>query len=219
MLMTESPLKFEVLKNVTGRSQLGTLSHAIVACITESFGHEMPEDEVDDALKGELIVVAKTSEDQVIGFATLERHSVEDFQRGQLEGYTPETLRFSLGAGTVDQHYQGQGVYRELNRQRLGYAVENKAPLISTTTQNPRVENGVSRVLDEFVQSGKLKGYRVERVLLPEFYGRRLTKYSLDTKETPFASLDIDAGDAFSLVFHLEYIHSANKEMAVLNLV
>ncbi len=205
MPMNESHLSFAVIKNVADRSQLGDVSQEIVRCITQSFGQEMPSDEVDDALKGEFIIIAKTVDNMVVGFATIVRHTAGDFKHRKLVEYEPDTLRYSFHAGTVDRNYQGQGVYKELNRQRLGYAVENKAAIISTTTQNPRVEHGITQVLDELVLLGKLKSYTKERILLPALFTRRLTKYQLETKDTPFEDLNLDVGDAFAIVFHLEY--------------
>ncbi len=106
-------------------------------------------------------------------------------------------------AGVVDKNFQGQGIYRELNRLRLGYVIAENTPFITTTTQNPRIEKGVTSVLAEFVAAGSLTSYDIDRFLLPAFYVRRLISYDLESANTSFSELNMEAGDAFSLAFKL----------------
>lgn len=196
---------YETYKDITERAQLGLIANEMTICITNAFGHEMPESEVNDALRGTYIFIAR-ADDVVVGFSTLHRRLVKEFKahhQPQMVEYDPETVGFSLGAGVVDKQYQHNGIYRELNRYRLQQVIEAKSPFVSTTTKNPRVEKGIVAVLEEFSQSGLITAYSIDRHFLPGFFKRRLTNYPIETVNTPFAGIDLEAGDAFSLLFKL----------------
>lgn len=197
---------YETYRNITERVQLGLLADEMITCITNAFGQEMPESEINHALRGTFIIVARTQNEAVVGFSTLHRRSVKEFEehhQPQMVGYDSETVGFSLGAGVVDKQYQHHGIYRELNRYRLRQVIEEKSPFICTTTQNPRVEKGITAVLEEFSQSGLITAYTINRLFLPGFFKRRLTNYPIKTDNTSFSRLNIEAGDAFSLLFKL----------------
>lgn len=201
--MTER-IRYETFANIADKSELGSLATGVISCIAEAFGQVMPEDEVDDAVRG-TIVVAFAQDESVVGFASLNSKPVKDFPHHALSEYDPEMIGYSLGAGTVSKNYQGLGIYREMNRLRLNDIVSAKSAFIATTTQNPRVERGIGRVLEEYIQEGKLSTYEIYRQALKEFYGRKLTGYPIETTNTPFEELNIEAGDAFALLFKLFY--------------
>lgn len=190
------------LRNIESKEQLGGYSGQIVTCITNAFGHEMPEDEVEKALHGEHIALAITRDtEEVVGFTKLRSLSSEESVEF---GHKPESVGYSLGAATVSKPFQGLGIYRHLNKVSVLYAVEKHAELLVTRTQNPRVEGGLISVMDELAGQNILT-YRLERFHQPGFYGRRLTKDPLVTAGTPFSELNIDAGDCFRIIFHLDY--------------
>lgn len=203
--MSQETIHFETLHNISSPDDLGVLAAAITTCITSSFGQEMPQDEVSSALSGDLIVLAKNDDESVIGFVSLHRKTVGNFEHPGLEEYSKDTMLFYLGSGVIDEDYQGHGIYRELNRKRLSQVVVEKSPLLTTTTQNPKVEKGITAVLNEFAEEGLIKSFSITRTILPNFYGRRLTKNSLTTVGSPFEELNIEAGDCFSLIFQLNY--------------
>jgi hypothetical protein len=201
----ENEISYQIFENVTSPEELGLVGQAIVACITEAFGHEMPATEVAGAMKGRRVIVAMESGQKVIGFSSLHATDWSRPTRYNLSQYTPSTTGFSFGAGTVSQEHQGKGIYAELNNLRAELVIAEKARFLTTTTQNPAVEKGIKSCLERFIEQGQLVGYRLEKTKIPGFYGRRLTNYELNTQGTEFAELDIEAGDAFALVFHLSY--------------
>jgi hypothetical protein len=211
--MTEQ-IRYETYREIRNREELGALALGIVGCITAAFGQEMPEDEVNDALHGDLVILARGQAGEVVGYATLHRRLVSDFKpqaQSQLEQFGPQHVGFAFGAGVVDQKYQGRGIYRDLNRYRINELMVAGADFFATTTQNPRVEKGIAKTLDEFVELGLLKGYEIDRQIMPEFFKRRLTSYPIDNSTGPFSVLNIVAGDAFSLVFKLDPVEQLTK--------
>jgi hypothetical protein len=172
--MEVSKPKYELLLNIKGTSDIGILAQAIFRCFENSFGVAMPEDEMKDAIVGDLVVVVKNDEGDVIGFGSLRRKPLRKLKHAKFEG-DPDSIGFYLGAGTVDMKYQNQGIYRMINRFRLERAVLERGEFLSTTTQNPRVEKGVCKILDEIVKEKRIRSYEVERQKIAGFYGRRLT--------------------------------------------
>lgn len=195
---------FQVFREIESSEQLGILTFQIISCITKAFGHPMPEDEVESALKGSLIIIAKNA-DTVIGYASLHKETVEHHNHGEFDNIPIGSNYFSLEAGVVDLAFQGQGIYKQLNSERIKEVIVQKAPLLTTHTQNPKVEKGIVSILEELVLDNLLKSFEVRRIKLSGFYGRRLTSYPLVIPSGPFEELDIDAGDAYFLQFYLQY--------------
>ncbi len=92
-----------------------------------------------------------------------------------------------------------------MNNERVMEAMENRVPLIFTRTQNPRVQAGIEAVLSRLVDSGQINSFRTERIKVPGAYGRMLTKETTYSDSVNFDELDLDAGDAYILLFHIEY--------------
>ena len=200
----EKSITYRSYENVVNKSQLGLVAEGIITCITNSFGHVMPEEEVTSAINGPLVTVAEIETRNIVGFSSIHEISSENLKNPELKSLTElQGKAFSFGAGTVDRSYQGRGIYRELNRIRLRFIIEHGGKFLETTTQNPRVERGVIAVFEEFISQGLIKGYELYRYKIPGFYGRRLTQYPIETKNTPFEDLDIEAGDCFELVFKI----------------
>lgn len=191
-------------KDVTNKEQLGVFTEPIISCITSAFGNVMPDNEVEDALKSNHIFIALTPNSEVLAFGSLNRKTAGDYTYKPLE-YSNDTPRMSLGGATVRREYQGRGIYSTLNQYRLAYLVNEKIPVLTTTTQNPNVERRIIKTLKYYKEHRFLKEYKLERVPLPGFYKRRLTSYSLDPKGTAYEGLDYGAGDGYSLVFHVCY--------------
>lgn len=192
-------------KNITMKEQLGIFVEPIISYITSAFGNEMPEHEVDSAMKASRIFIALTPSNKVLAFASLQRHTVGDYIHKTLD-YSDETPRLSLGGVSVGRKYQKQGIYSILTQYRLAYVVIENVPVLSATTQNPEIEKGTHKALEFYKNRGLLKEFNLERVLLPGFYKRRLTNFPLPrVAGTPYENLDFTAGDAYSLVINLSH--------------
>lgn len=175
---------------------------AIRLCITSAFGQEMPEDEVVEALEAERVLVARTTRDgEIVGFAAVSRMNKLMVPEGIA---VPEGAKaLDYGAAAIMQDYHGQGVYGLLNAKRLEYVLQMKGNVISTKTQNPKVEGGISTSLRRAVENKQIKSATLARVKMPGFYGRKLTSYPIDRTGTVFEDLDVESGDAFNLIFSL----------------
>lgn len=190
-------------RDIRDKYQLGYFAPKMVACITSAFGQRMPERGVDSALKGDLVVsVVSRETNNVIGFSSLQRKTSGELK---LVGY-PENLRgFYFGASVIAEPFQGQGIYLVLNWTKIHLGLEEGIDFIAMHTQNPKVENGVSRALDMFVSSGNLKGYTLDRIYNPGFFGRQLTKDTLEVREgSCYSELNMDFGDCFNLIYLLQ---------------
>ena len=210
-MFVERDITYEARKEVQDGSDLGNLKIKIEECINKAFGQEMPKDEVSKAIKGALVVIAQDGE-QVVGFASLKYGKLDDGQRYLVRNRVKRgNLAYSLDAGVVDRNHQGIGIYENLNRYRMQHVIDDKSPVVFTTTQNPKVEKGVVKILNEYIKQGLLIAYETHHYKLLGFYGRRLTNYPIDTKDTPYNELNIAAGDAFIIAFFLKYPNGVNQ--------
>lgn len=210
--MSENVIEYDHYRDIKDKSQLGTLADQIIDCINKAFGHVMPENEINSAVTGSLIVVAKTKDNPVVGFSTIHRKTGEELSKYGVPGLAPDADGFYLGAATLDPDFEKRGIYRELTRQRFAEVLQAKVSLVVTATQNWRVEKGHRAIMDELVQTGQLKSFDLERHLKPGFFGRRLSAKHLPAENTAFDILNQEAGDAFVFQYTLQYPDKTEKE-------
>src|SRR5690606_27617898 len=95
------------------------------------------------------------------------------------------------------------GLYSELNSQRIDAAIESGSELIFTRTQNPIVEIGLTKALID-----KDLDFEVHRIYSPGIYGEMLTAEQPVVKDSliqdTYDHLDYESGDAFVLMFKLK---------------
>lgn len=197
--------RFKTLEyhNIQNKEQLYPHVPTLIACITSAFGHEMPAEEVEGALTGEYFALSILTEtDAAAGYIKLRTLRSEEFDEF---GYSQDSIGYSLGAITVMKPFQGQGISKHLNQIAASYVIDEKSQLYVTRTQNPRVEKGIVSALNMNIETGRISGYKLDRICMPNFYGRRLTQAPLQTDNTPFSELNVDKGDCFRLIFHLQY--------------
>lgn len=172
-----------------------------VSCAQDAFGHSMGEAEVVEHLDGDILLIVERG--HVVGFATTRNASPAAMFPKEFVG--SESGLYLAGA-VVRKEYQGRGLYKELNRIRIGQAMTSGTELIFTRTQNPRVETGMRSVLEEYEEQGYIKGFFLERKKQPGAYGRMLTEQKPVVPEgSPYEDLNYEQGDAFIITIRLRY--------------
>lgn len=202
-------------RNILSAGQLPpTVVTGIVECIRGAFG-EAPSDTAEH-ISGDRITVIPHRHDgearrdlmapPYLGFSSLVFGSpAEVFGRPDL---TQEKGVY-LAATAVVKEMQGTFVGQRLNNFHLNTLVNQRLPVFFTRTQNPRVEGGILRSLEQAKKDGKIASYRIERHLVPGHYGQRLTtepqRTSVAQTQESYDRIQSDQGDAYLLLFHVEY--------------
>ena len=157
----------------------------------DSFAPVISDDEVKTMVTGvSLMLLAYNTDNlQRVGFAT--------------SYYEKNTCYFSSAA--IMNSEQSNGLYYLLNRWRIREGLGNGYNTFTVTTQNPKVENGITRAMRSFLEEGTIDGYSVQRDSIRGYYGRMLTtevpRSSDESINRPFYSLDYGRGDAFYISF------------------
>lgn len=202
---TRERYTFEQRHGVTSGRQLEEeLREALVETVASAFG-EAPSDTADH-LRGDLLIIARDQEKRVAAFAAFDRIAPSALfpQTSDLQekgGY--------FAAAAVHQEYQQEGIYHVLTEERVQAALDEKLPVVFTRTQNPAVEQGIRSELLLAQDERRILGYQLERRLVPGCYGQQLAKNQPRVTNPEVAGaynqLDVQAGDAYILVFHLKY--------------
>ena len=110
-------------------------------------------------------------------------------------------------AGTlIAGERQTSGLYTQMTRERVRRGRERGLHLVFTETQNPNIEAGVKNTLEIMKSEGEIIDYSTdERVLLPGLYGRCMYTEIPKNEQISYDELDYEAGDAYALVFNLDY--------------
>ena len=189
--------------DINSFTQLDTeIVEGIVECVAAS-GLTTTDEDTLNHIQGDLISVHKDKlTNRVVAFSSTLFGSPNDiFQSQDLS----DTSGCYLAGATVAADQQGKGIYKYMNEQRVGVAIDQQLPMIYTRTQNPRVQAGIQSVLNGLTESGSIQGYTVERVLMKGCYGHQLTATKPFDDEISFEELDYDNGDAYVLMFNLSY--------------
>lgn len=134
----------------------------------------------------------------------------------------PKTKGYYFAAAAVAAESQGEGLYGQMNKMRLAEAIGNGykfTPLIFTRTQNPLVETAIRKELEQYPKNGRYRGFSLERRLVKGVYGQLLTndlppRSSDESIQHAYDGLDALNGDAYVLLFHLEYDRTMNPDGA-----
>ncbi len=167
---------------------------------------------------GDLLLVGKQGEKVACFSNTIRTSPRELFQ----DPTFPDLQGYYFAAAAVASDMQGEGLYSEMNRKRVADVIGNGyefTPLVFTRTQNPLVEAGISSALKEFKGKGRYMGFTLERRFVPGVYGEMLTGTKPPRSpekhvQQAYDGLDVEKGDAFVLIFHLEHDMTCNPEGA-----
>lgn len=192
---------FERYYSVKSAAELGVLAQAIAECVSSAFQGGVTEEDTIQHMSGDIIMVQRNSERVNAFSATVFGSPNEIFNSDSIS----DQRGAYFAAATVRKEAQGKGLYKAMNNERVMEAVDSGVPLIFTRTQNPRVQAGIEAVLGRFKDSGQITSFYTERIKVPGAYGRMLTKETPYSDSVNFDELDLEAGDAYILLFHIEY--------------
>lgn len=213
------------------------LANALVDIGIESFGSSMGREEVLQHLKGqEMFVVYGNG--KPAGFASMSYGTdVVPVAECSITGHRlllsneHKRIEAYLSAAFVKRSERGNGLYKALTKARLKAAMDyiryvaNDSDVIhfyiSTRTQNPNVEAGITSALKEMTEEkGELISFgKAERTLIAGAYGRMLTDEipltSDDGLNAEYAKLDYKKGDAYLLRFSVNTKETRVRNMRV----
>ncbi len=133
------------------------------------------------------------------------------YDNNEIMGFATARLTKSvldLVGSAVVKKYQGNGLYKEFVVRRVAFGLEQGSDAVTVRTQNPRIEMGLQKGLEELVNLGLISGYRQEQHIVYRLYGRKLTeempKSGLPDVDGKYNALNYSRGDAFSFCFYLE---------------
>lgn len=195
---------FTEYREVTSGAELPPAVLAgIIGCVRAAFG-ETPADTAEH-IQGDRILL-RHEHGEVSGFTSTVFGSAHEVLNDPRFSKMPGAY---FAAAAISNEHQGKGVYRQLNERRFAYAFEQRLPTIYTRTQNPIVEASLVRGLQEAKRQKKITNFSLERMICPKQYGKMLTTEQPRTKDRSlqaiYDQLDYASGDAYALIFHLEY--------------
>ena len=159
-----------------------------------AFAPVISEDEVKNLIVGNsLLLVAYHADNmQRVGFAA--------------SHYEKDTCYFSSAA--ILKSEQRNGLYQTFNRWRISEGLGNGFSTFTVTTQNPKVEKGITSAMNAFLEKGIIEGYSVQRDRILGYYGRMITtevpRSSTESVNRMFSYLDYNRGDAFYISFSVK---------------
>lgn len=165
-----------------------TAQKRIIESAQSAFGPTMTPSEVREHIAGD-VALAKNKRGRIVGFGTAISKPGE----------------IHLGGAAVHQEHQGNGAYKGLVRARIENAISSKTPLVTTRTQNEKVEAGIRATLRDLQTEGKISGFTVRREKVEGVYGRKLANTPTPSAGSPYAKLDANRGDAYKLRAKIKY--------------
>jgi hypothetical protein len=179
--------------NVYDPSGLNTKQiEEIVEVGLEAFGEGMTREEIlEHALQADKLYLLE--DDKVRGFSGLEFRDEGPY----------------LSGSALAVCARGAGKYTELTTRRIQDAISAGHKLISTRTQNPKVEMGFRKSLQALVVRGVIDEFEITRVHQKDIYGRMLTAERPRSRDIEinahYDALDYERGDAFFLEAKVTY--------------
>ena len=125
---------FHRFDGITDYSQLGLLAISIATCVNDAFEGGVTQEDTIQHLKGDLVLVYFDEESQeVLAFSAVDFTSpAEIFKKPYLSSEIKGTY---LGATTVVQRAQSNGLYKRMNDIILDETIKMQHPYIFMRTQ------------------------------------------------------------------------------------
>jgi len=177
----------------------------ISQCVQSAFEGGVTQDDTYHHMRGDVVTIDVREggdEGDILAFSSTSFGSPNEILGATDISDVPGCY---LAGATVSKEAQGSGLYKKMNQTRIGLALERGLGLVFTRTQNPRVQSGIQSVLAGLVEQGKLEGFSLERRLVKGCYGQMLTRTKPVDDKVSFGELDYEKGDAYVLLFRLEY--------------
>lgn len=176
---------------------------AIVGCVRSAFEGGVTDDDALHHIQGDLVTVdIDVRTGKALAFSSTDFGTPNQiFDRQDIS----DDSGCYLAGATVAKEAQGMGLYKRMNEFRIREAIDRGMNLVFTRTQNPRVQAGIAATLSAFQNEGLISEYKMERILVPGCYGGQLTKTRPVDDEISFSELDYSKGDAYIILFRLQY--------------
>ncbi len=210
VIINNEAVKAKRLENVTS-SEDERIGEATIQQILEcrnTSGFTPTDEDVRRHLVGDVVsIYCQENSNRVVGFDAINFLSPGENWRGlKPEGTFPEDGGVYLAGALIAGEAQKSGLYTKMTEERIRRGIERGYHLVFTETQNPNIEAGIKKTLEIMKAQGEIKGYAMgERVLFVGLYGRCMYKEVPKNDDISYDDLNYDAGDAYALVFYLEY--------------
>lgn len=144
---------------------------------------------------------------QIVGYAASEKIPLQT-----RPGETEEAKGFYFSNDVVNEKRRRRGIYREINRSRVGDAIKEKARFVYLSTQNPNVELSLRNVFKELSNKKQtpIAGFEFEikrnstRNHMPVTQ-EKPPKCGIPDIDKRYATLDYDKGETFVIIVHITY--------------
>lgn len=170
----------------------------IEQCVLSAFSGRVSFEDTKEHVAGDILIVGTDADGKVACFSSAIAKSPNDcLSRTDLT----DEMGWYMAAAAIRQEAQSSGLYKAMNKRRVDFGLNKGMSLFYTRTQNPRVEEGITRELEDRVVMGQIGGFSLERRLAVGCYGKRLTKEIPVGRSVVYNTLDYDRGDAHVLLF------------------
>lgn len=199
MKSVKRPTNFGIieLRNVEASSDLPSeYVSGLSACIESAFGGGITDEDALDHMRGDQVLIGisnNSTQSQVAGFSATTIETVEN--KGEVEHPSLVYPCAYFAAAAITKVHQGRGLYSLLNDKRLEFVENEGVDRLYTRTQNPRVEQGISRALDRMVEARRIKSFTIARYALIGVYGGMLTDAKPLARTVSYDNLDYERGD------------------------
>lgn len=194
------------LKNVQSCDDLPKgLDEGIVACVDSAFGGGVTKEDTLGHIPGDQVLVSlrgganSSAEETVTGFSSASIVSPGEYTKGIIPG--DRALYFAATA--IAQPFQGSGLYDVINKRRLEFALEQGIDTLFTRTQNPRVQEGITRAIETLMRQQRVGTFEISRTLLRGVYGKQLTTIKPTSHTLNYDELNTKQGDAYFITWRI----------------
>lgn len=163
----------------------------LVGVARDGFGKDMSLNDIIDHIVPNSVVFVAYRDGVAVGFAT------SNYEQNNL---------YLVGA-VIYRSEQNKGLYRLLTLLRLEDGLRDNIFSVTTRTQNPHVERGITWALEKLSYKRGISGYEIRREKLDNVYEGMLTSDKPLTSDSVtneiYSNLDYERGDAYFITFNL----------------
>lgn len=179
------------------------LVQGIEECIDSAFGGSITQEDARQHMSGDQLLLAISGDEKKVqGFSASKLAVAEkEFQDLKLSSKPGVYL-----AGTaIALCHQGEGLYDFFNKSRIVFGIEKGAEVVFTRTQNPKVQKGITKTIEQMIREGSISDYALSRIVREGIYGKMLTAKKPTGRGIDFEDIDYERGDAVIITWDLVF--------------